>query len=163
VTTEELRAFVETDLPEAALTILLGEATELVEERFGPFGPLTETRHPSGPLLGLSRRAVEVLSVTEGDVAVDAADYALRPSGRIVERVVGRWRGKVVVRYQPFSDAARRSATTADLVRLHIEFHPGLTAARFGSWSESYATDATYAARRDAILAALEEDEGILH
>lgn len=163
MTVAELRALVETDLPEAALAVLLGEAGELVDEALGPFGPVEETRHPSGPLLGLSRRAVEVLAITERDVAVEAEDYRLRPSGLVVERVRGRWHGKVTIRYQPYPDTGRRQAATADLIRLHIDFHPGLTAARFGSWSESYSTNADYRAGRDAILAALVGDEGFIH
>jgi hypothetical protein len=166
MTVEELRTLIETDLPPEALAVLLNAATEAIDGRLGTIGPMMEARRPSGPILILARRAIEILSVVENGVELDATHYSLRPSGTVLERIKGRrWRGRVVVTYQPLPDTARRSAATAQLVRLEIDNHPGVTSFKFGSFAESYSQGAagdSYAVRREEILSALCDDEGFV-
>lgn len=158
-----LRARVETDLGDPALQSLLAAAREAVDERLGPIGPLMERRTPSGPLLRLSQRAVEILTVVENRVALEAADWLLRPSGHILERVGRlRWHGRVDVTYQPLPDTARREQGAIALVKLEIRHDPGIVSAKFGSWAETYTTQGglSYEEQREAILCALADGSG---
>lgn len=158
-----LRLQFETDLVDATLAGMLGAAYEAIEDRYGPIGPVTETRRPSGNLIGLGRRAIEILSVVENDVPLEAVDWFLRPSGRILERASGRWRGPVVVTYQPASDVLERDRVAAALVKLEAEHRPLVTSVKFGSWSESYDQGAsTYEGKREAILCSLRPDTGLI-
>lgn len=159
-----VRARIETDLGDPALQALLNAAREAVDERLGPIGPITERRTPSGPLIGLSRRAVEILTVVENRVTLTSDDWHLRPSGRILERVGRmRWHGRVDVTFQPLPDAARREQTAIALVKLEILHNPGIASAKFGSWAETYSQQGglSYAEEREAILCALDDDDGM--
>jgi hypothetical protein len=158
-----IRARIETDLSDPALQSLLAAAREAVDERLGPVGPVSERRSPSGPLIRLSRRAVEILAVDEHRVALEPADWLLRSSGRILERVGRRrWYGLVDVTYQPLPDTARREQASIALVKLEIRHDPGIASAKFGSWAESYTTQGglSYEEEREAILCSLVDDTG---
>jgi hypothetical protein len=165
VTVEELAAILDADVPTEALRVLLNAAQETVEERLGSIGPLTETHRPSGPLIGLARRALEVLAVVERRVALDPSAYVLRPSGRILERAhPHRWHGPVEVTYQPYPDTGRRDGAIEALVRLDINHNPGVVGFKFGSFSETYAQQGglSYEDEREGILTALLSDGGFV-
>jgi hypothetical protein len=159
----DLRAQLETDLVDETLTGMLAAAYEAIEERYGPIGPVTETRRPAGALLMLSRRAIEILSVVENDVPREAVDWFLRPSGRILERATGTWYGQVVVEYQPASDALARDRVAIALVKLEADHKPLVTSVRFGSWAEAYDQgSAKYEEEREGILASLRPSRGLI-
>jgi hypothetical protein len=159
-----IRARIETDLGDPALQSLYTAQQEAIDERLGPVGPLTVRRTPSGPLLGLPRRAVEIISVVENRVALETSDWLLRPSGLILERIGRlRWLGRVDVAFQPLPDTARREQAAIALIKLELTHNPGLAGAKFGSWAETYSQQGgqSYEQAREEILCTLEDDVGM--
>ena len=158
-----LRLQVETDLGDTALTGMLAAAYEAIEDRYGPIGPVTETRRSAGNLIMLGRRAIEILSVVENGVPLEAVDWFLRPSGRMIERASGTWKGKVVIESQPASDALGRDRVAVALVELEASHRPLVTSVRFGSWAEAYDQGAAkYEDEREGILASLRPRGGLI-
>jgi hypothetical protein len=161
-----LQTLVETDLSGPALQVYLTAATEAVDERLGG-GTVTDVRIVHGPAFGmLSYPAAEVLEVHENANLVDPAYYALRPSGRLIDRLpLGRrWTGRVRAVYQRKADRGKRDRVIVGLVKLELVNNPGLASARFGSWAESYRAQgqASYAEEREALLGSLFDDDGYL-
>jgi hypothetical protein len=160
-----IRAQVETDLGDPALEKLYNAAREAVDELLGPVGPILVRRTPSGPLLGLPQRAVEILTVVENRVELEAGDWFLRPSGLLLERIGRmRWHGRVDVTFQPMPDTARRDQAVVSLIKLELVHNPGVVSFKFGSFSESYAQQGgmSYAEERQAILDGLQADGGMI-
>jgi hypothetical protein len=147
----------------AALQRLLDAAEASIDARIGPLGTVTETHRASGPLLPLTRRAQAVLSVIEQGVTLAPNDYALRPSGAIVERLTTgthperRWRGSVSITIATPDDTAERIRVQIGLVKLDLGFTPGTGSERIGDWSEtsSQQQGITYAQLREEYLASL--------
>ena len=159
-----IRAQIETDLGDPDLEKLYNAAREEVEEVLGPIGPIMTRKTPSGPLLGLPQRAIEILSVVENRVALESADWLLRPSGLILERIGRfRWHGRVDVTFQPLPDTGRRDQTIVALIKLDLTHRPGVESIRFGSYAETFGQRGSlgYAGERKAILDALVADEGM--
>ena len=151
-------------LSDEALLVLLDAAAQAIIAAHGYHGATTEwLRGGRGPLLGLSRPALSVTSVTEDNVALAADDYELSASGGTLRRLSGgtntrRWWGWTVdVAYLPRDDLAERQRVQRELVQLDITFQPGLAAQTIGTWSETYAsaTAKTYAEQRANILASM--------
>lgn len=166
---EDVREFVGTNLSEAAVQRLLDAAYRDVYERVGTTDELTEQiRAGSGPLLMLSQAASEITSVTEDlrgtAQELDPDDYALRPSGSLLERLDSgpypsrRWRGLVEVVYTMTITDADRDRVVIELVKFDATFQPGLASQSSDSWSESYMRNdqgTDLASQRAAILSSL--------
>ncbi|MCC6619476.1 MAG: hypothetical protein IT341_10620 [Chloroflexi bacterium] len=165
---EELRGHVQTQLGDAELTLLLNAAYDAITERYGPSGSITERRvGASGRLLMLAHRASAVTAVVEDGDTLAANEYALRPRGRQVERKDtgtnpgSLWRGYVDVTYTNGISDSQRDRVAIALVKLDVNYQPGLTGERLGDWQASYAANSVfnYEIEREAILASLEPDE----
>jgi hypothetical protein len=166
---DDVREFVGTNLSEAAVQRHLDAAYRDVYERVGNTNDLTEQiRAGSGPLLMLSQAAEAIVSVTEDirglALVLDPDDYALRPSGALLERLdtgpepSWRWRGLVEVVYTMTITDADRDRVVVELVMFDATHHPGLASQSSDSWSESYIaprTRADLASQRAEILATL--------
>jgi hypothetical protein len=165
LTVADVRQHVTTALLDPALQRLIDAAYEAIVGRIGPTGADTEVhRAGSGPLLMLNRAAASITSVTEdatgAPVVLNALDYALRPSGSLLERLdtgpnpASRWRGRVDVVAVPLADAAERDRVVIALVKLDVTHNPGVTSERIGDWEESFADNSAmnYDLEREAIL-----------
>ena len=172
LTVADLRQHVTTALLDPALQRLLDAAYEAIAGRFGDAAAVTEThRGGSGPLLMLNRAAASITSVTEDavrvPVALAPADYALRPSGSLLERLTTgthpgcRWLGRVDVVLVPLADAAERDRVAIALVEMDLNYSPGVTSETIGDWSETKADNSAmnYELEREAILASLMADQ----
>jgi hypothetical protein len=155
-------------LNDEALGRLLDSAREAIEERLGPVGDVTERFVPRGRgyLLRLSRRALAIVSVSEGGVElISPDDYVLQPSGRVLERVgtwwyrPTSWSLPIVVTYTPVPDLALREMATIALVKLDISHSPGLVRQEIEGWNETYRIPGdignTYTQAREDILTSL--------
>lgn len=161
----DLRLLHASSLTDAALQTYLDAAYEAIDKYAGVQGPVQELLSASGngPLLMLSNRAVTISSVIENGVALSADDYALRSSGQMLYRLYDGthrrryWYGRVDVTYMPYLDAAERDRVAVELVKLDMNYSPGLTAQEIGDWSEQYARNDlfNYQTERLAILASL--------
>jgi hypothetical protein len=158
----EARTHIETTLGDVGLQLLLDAAEAAITEAVGPVGAVTEVLTAgTGDLVMLARRASAITSVSEYTVTLNANDYELVGSGRLLRRKDtganpdSRWRGRLVVMYTPVSDLERRKAAQLALVRLDLDFNPGVASESIGDWSETYRTDASYVDQRNQILAGL--------
>ena len=172
LTVADLRQHVTSALLDPALQRELDAAYQAVDHRVGTTAAAVEShRAGSGPLLMLNRAAASISAVTEDatgvPVVLNAADYALRPSGSLLERLTtgpnprSRWYGRVDVTVVPRVLIAERDRVAIDLVRNYLEFHPGVSSERIGEWQESFegaGDESGYAARREEILATLDAD-----
>lgn len=173
LTIDEVRGFITTSLGDDELLVLLTAAEEAIVDFAGQLGydttpaDLEEHFAVHGPRILLSRRASAIVSVTEDDEALDTDDYALRPSGLILDRrddgttPALYWRAPTVVTYTPLSDVAERQLVQVELVKLGIAFNPMLASQTIGPWSESYSTGRPYIEQRAEILASLGGFAGI--
>jgi hypothetical protein len=167
---DDVREFVGTNLSEEAVQRLLDSAYGDVYALVGTTDDLTEQiRAGSGPLLMLSQAAAAIVEVTEdvrgASTALDPDDYALRPSGSLLERLdsgptpSSRWLGLVEVIYTLTISDADRDRVVIELLKLDVSYQPFLSAQSSDSWSESYSPSAfgegSYADRRAALLASL--------
>lgn len=113
-------------LPPAAVTRWLEAADAKIVAAGGAHydanTPLVQTLYERAKFVPLYRRASSISSVTEGGVAVDAADYELR-YGRHLHKVSGAlWTPNVVVTYLPINDSAGRTKLELDLVTLYAAY-----------------------------------------
>ena len=146
-----------------ALGRLLNAAESSITEAAGPIDTVTDYRRPSGPLLGLSRKAQGIVSVTENGVELDPDDYELRPSGEVLMRLstgphpAVRWRGHVVIELAPADDMAERIRVQVGLVKLDLDYTPGIAGVTTGTWTESSSQQQgiTYAQLRNEYLESL--------
>lgn len=157
----ELKEHISTSLGDEALQRLLDAAEEQIVAAVGDSGETTELLRASGPLLALSRVAESISDVVEDDVTLAADDYELQPGSRLVRRLSDgtnarrRWHGWVDITYLPLDDSSRREMAQVALVKLDIATNPTLASQTIGSWSETYATNASYTQTRADILASL--------
>lgn len=158
--------------PQSLIQALLAAAEELIVAHVGPGAPTYDEptaineliTHHGGDLLMLGRPALEILSVLEGPTptTLSADDYEIRSSGTTLRRLnTGthprtRWYGRADITYVPLSDAARREVAQLSLVRLFLDYSPGVQSERIGEWSETFASaNARFREDRDAILSTL--------
>lgn len=173
LTVTQLKEHISTTLSDDALTRLLDAAEEQIIRYAGPYlvvsgadDQVDETfvRPIRGILLNLSRRAASIEEVVEDETTLAADDYELRSSGYLLVRLDDgtnprhHWHTPLKVTYTPLSDAASREIAQVELVKLDIATNPTLASQTIGSWSETYATNASYTQTRDDILASLLAD-----
>jgi hypothetical protein len=171
---------VTTTLGDNAIERLLDDAEAAIIAYAGPsideyvVTDMTERFRPRGPSILLSRRATDIVEVTEYAHRADpttlaADDYALSSSGLMLRRLrdgtnpATAWHPDVDVTYSPYSDTATREVTQLELCRLEIAFNPGLASQTVGAWAEAYtANGRSYAEQRDDILARLRSADPVV-
>lgn len=162
----DLRLRVTSSLGDVALQGLLDAAYEAIDAYAGDSGPVQEllTASGNGPLLMLSRRALAVSSVIEHETTLADDDYELRSSGQMLYRLnTGTnprrtWRAvRIDVTYTPYIDDADRDRVAGELVKLDLNYKPGLVSETIGDWQEQFARNDlfNYQTERAAILASL--------
>lgn len=154
LTVDEFRDFVETDLVDSALQVLLDSAEEAILAYAGP--PLEVTQLVDGGVarLAMTRPVASVSSITElygGTTTTLAADdYRIRADGLVIERLRtgtnphGYWHGFVTLTYVPLADTATRQAVQVELVKIDLATQAGsgtLRSQTIGDFSESFGTD----------------------
>jgi hypothetical protein len=146
-----LRTFVETDLADAALQVILSAAEEDITEAVGADTTMVELRDAHGEsVLWLARSCATMGAITETDdggtvVTLDATDYELdTANNRRIERIgddtathpASGWTGRVSLTYAP-GDLNRRNRAIAQLVELDLAFRPGAKSENIGDHSRS--------------------------
>lgn len=162
LTVDDLRDHVESSLGDDALGLLLDAAYEAIDRAIGAAGNVTE-RLTAGPgdRLMLSRPASAVVSVTEDDTAIASNDFTLIGDQLLLRLETGtnpryRWLNPVQVTYTLESDADERDRAAIALVRLDLDFRPGVQSERLGDHSITFASGSrSYLDQRDGILASL--------
>lgn len=166
LTTDEFRGFAETALEDDPLQDLLDAAEADIVRFAGAPSTAVEWFGGGQSVIALARPAASVTSITEtyGSTTTTLApnDYLAHPGGFLLIRQTGgtnsrsRWYGRVAVTYVPEDTEALRRAVQVDLVKLALNYNPGLVQTTVGSWSEQYrqATESNADERRD-ILARL--------
>lgn len=166
LTADEFRAYVETELSDAALLGMLSAAEAEIDMAAGPVGSTVALFSGGGTLLVLGRAASAFTSVIEtwGSTVTTLAadDYLVHPGGYVLERLNtgtnprSRWWGRITVTYTPVDDANLRKDVQRELVSLAINVPAGLSLKTIGSWTEQYRQAAEGNEKeRDAILARL--------
>lgn len=160
----EAREHVTTTLGDAALQRLLDRAEEDIIDVLGPPDSVQEYLHASGDIIMLSRRASAITTILENDVELEDDDYELRANGQTIRRLrTGTtpstcWRHRVDVTYVPDDEGKRQGAQVA-LVKLDVDFAPGINRERIGEWEQEQASGGSqgvsYDDQRRAILASL--------
>jgi hypothetical protein len=170
-TVTRLRAFVTTDLSDAALQSLLDAARADVDRVAGPVASRERLR-VRGDLLMLSEPADTITAIVEdargAAVTLAADDYEVSDSGRTLYRLwtgtnpARAWRGLVDVRYQRPDDTAERIRVMVALVQLDLVHQPGVASERIGNWEQSFTSNSAfnYELERASILASLGQAEG---
>lgn len=148
---DTLREAVETDLPDATLTIYANAAQADVETAAADS---ERTVHLDGGTrtLGLPGPAT-VGTVTEAGTDLTAGtDFRVEHAGMTLRRLPTgrRWRATTVV-YTPADATATKERVFVDLVKLAVAYR-GLQSETAGDWS---GTNPDYQAERDRILSAL--------
>jgi len=157
-----LRTFVETDISDAALQVILSAAEEDITSAVGADTTMVELRDAHGePVLWLNRPCATMGAVTETDAAgtvvtLVAADYELDTANnlRVARLATGTnpksgWSGRVSLTYAP-GDLNRRNRAIAQLVELDLAFRPGAKSENLGDHSRSMQD---YDAERARIIA----------
>lgn len=166
-TVARLRAYVTTQLSDAALQPLLDAALADIDRVTGPVARRERLR-ARGDMILLSDRAASITSIVEdargAAVTLAADDYEVSDSGRLLYRLRGTnpsdcWRGLVDVRYQRPDDTAARIRVAVALVELDLSHEPGLVSEKIGTWEETHAGSGDYPLEREAILASLSPAE----
>lgn len=177
LTVAEFRTFVETDLEDEPLQVLLDAAEIAIDAVLGDLdylGDRVDIRNGGSTIIFLSRVTGSITSITEtvGDTVteLDPDDWLLRSDGVSIERlsngtnspswwggVPGGWSGRVTVSYTPADDLADRKRVQVGLMRLEINQAQGATSFTIGGYSESggSASGLTYLQSREALLASL--------
>lgn len=166
-----IRDFVETDLPDSALALLVNDATEEATRRFGDDTLVTrDFRSDGGRYLFLNRPAAAVTSIVEYNELRDSplytlltTDYVLTNGGRVLERLPSStwglgyfWSPVVRVVYTPVSEANLRNRIIVDLVKLAIQYN-GAQSESTGDYSMS---SFEYQAEREKILSGFSKRRG---
>lgn len=148
LTPTEFRGFAETALEDGPLQDLLDAAESDIVRFGGAPSSAVEWFGGGQSLLALARPAASITSITETDgstvTTLAADDYLTNPGGYILTRIAGgtnsrsRWFGRVAITYVPEDDEARRRVVQVDLVKLALNYNPGLVQTTVGSWSEQY-------------------------
>jgi len=151
MTLAEIRAHIESDLSDAALTELIDAADYSIVSSVGPHavdGDITKVVLGGDALLFLPRPAVTFTSVTEvvGDVSTVLAtdDYRAWFGNTLDTRILRRlndgtnprgvWGNRVSVVYAPLNDDAQRKQVEIMLVRLAVQYR-ALSSERVGQYS----------------------------
>ncbi len=140
----QLRAHLETDLPDDALQRILSTAEADVLKAAGPASAAVDEFEAElpGSYVTLRQPATSLTSVTEyrGTTAtvLTSADYELRQDKRQLYRVGVYWAPRVVVAYEPTIDQPGREAAAVALVRLELQ-DTGLASERVGDYSSQAA------------------------
>jgi hypothetical protein len=117
----------------------------------------------------LSRRAAEIVTVSEGTTTLAANDYRLR-SGTVLHRLstgtnpAHRWRDwrGIDVEYLPESDVAERIRVQIALVQLDLAYAPGVVSEKIGDWTETFSPSGDHAKDREAIIATLNATSAVM-
>jgi len=140
ITPTEVRARIETDLPDAEIQRAIDAEEAAIIDLFGAHtANIVETRRPGegDERLTTSRPISAVVSITETYTAtygettttLAASDYAVE-GRRTIRRKIGgtyprtEWAPLVTITYTPTADTARRSLALMDLVHLAITYSP---------------------------------------
>jgi hypothetical protein len=137
-----LRTFVETDLADAPLQVILDAADEDLTAAVGPDLAEIEKQDMEGQeFLFLTRPVASITSITEysGGVTTPlvASDYELQPNKKDIRRLstgtnpAYGWNGTVTVSYTP-GDLNRRNRAIVQLVELDLAFRPGAKSENVG-------------------------------
>lgn len=169
LTVDDLRGHVDSSLSDTALGLLLDAAYEAIDRAIGADGAYDDSP-PSvseyltvgpGPLLMLSRSASAITVVTERGTELDPDDYALT-GDQLLRRLDdgthprSRWCSPVEVTYEALGNANDRDRAAIGLVKLDLDYQPGVASERLGDHSITFATGSgEYLAQREAILASL--------
>lgn len=166
LTTTEIRSLVETDLSDAALTLLLDDADAEIVKGYGAHeGVRTERFYPNGgdASVFLSADVNTALAVTVrrvGGFGVGAETYlasAYEFGGPRELNLASSWSGGwITVAYTPVTELPRRKRVLADLVRLAISYDAS-TSSRLGDVSVSHVD---YESERARILGRLGRASG---
>jgi|SRR6185436_12165917 hypothetical protein len=152
LSTDEFRDFVQTDLDDAALQVLLDAAESAIVAYAGPPGVASELVDGGVGRLPLSRQASAVTTVTEtrGTTTTTLAtdDYRIRADGYVLERLRtgtnprSTWNGLVELTYVPIDDTAIRKAVQVELVQIDLASSGSaggnLKSQSIGDYSESF-------------------------
>lgn len=131
LTASQMRAHVETDLSDTALTRLMDDAEAHIVLLYGAAATHTETHDGETRSLFLSRpitsitTVVETISDTSTTLASD--DYRVIGSRELRRLQAGtngrsRWGDDVAITYVPVSDASQRERVQVDLVKLALHY-----------------------------------------
>ena len=141
-----LRTFIETDLSDSALTVILAAADEDVTTAVGPDTSMIEERDMQGQkILWLERPCLTMTSITETDssgnvTTLDATDYHLHPNQLRVTRLntgtnpKSGWTGLITLTYAPGDLNTRQRALVA-LVTLELDYRYGKKSENIGDHS----------------------------
>ena len=167
LTVAEAKSFVDTDLSDAALTILLDDAARDIDLWAGVQGERTDELSGGDRDLWLPSPASSVASVAETRTwstteafSLDSSDWDLVPGGRIIRRLSTGvdaalvWGPLVRVTWTPVDDAARRKRAQRDLLFLSVRMD-GLKTESAGAWS---ATRSDAVSERNRILWTLRQN-----
>jgi hypothetical protein len=167
LTLDEAQGLADSSLGDESLQLLLDAAEVEITRAVGPVGNRTEIVQCGSRLLALRGQAASIVSITERlyttDTVLATDDYVLWPEGTVIERLLGgtnsrgHFRGRVEVEYVPVDDIDLRKVVQADLIKLMVQYAPGVTAETVGSWTRQLASNSVWNAseEREAILARL--------
>jgi hypothetical protein len=142
-----LRTFIETDLANAPLQVIMDAADEDLTLAVGPDATDVQKDDMVGEeFLYLTRRAATISAITEfsGGVLTTlvANDYELQPSGTSLRRLstvthpATGWEGTVTITYVP-GDLNRRDRALVQLVQLDLDYRHGAKSESIGDYSRS--------------------------
>jgi hypothetical protein len=145
-----LRTFVETDLSDSALQVILDATNEDLNLAVGPDTSMLETVEGEGRrIIWLARPANSTFaSITETDsegtvVTLAIDDYSLAADGMQLTRLnTGTnprtgWGGTVAITYTPL-DLNKRNRALVQLVELDLAFRPGARSENVGDFSRTH-------------------------
>lgn len=170
MTPAELRDYIETDLTDGALQLLIDAEQEAIDRRAGAAGSQIDRFSCFGAReIQLTRDASAITSVKtrysadDAQVSLAANDYRLEKPRTLVRLSTGdnpetRWIGKIEATYTPVVDTNLRERVLVDLVKVAIEFK-GVGFENVGSTSKSFGD---HEAMRQRILRQLDGRRAIL-
>ena len=156
---DQLREFLISSLPDAALEVYLRSALDSIDDFLGGL-TMHEHLQAAGDLLALSAEADSIISVIENEnggspITLDSTDYQLSDSTLLLRRLATgthpawsaryrhcAWAGQVAVTYTRRVNADARIRVAVALVALDLNQHPGVAQQQIGTWSETYANRA---------------------
>jgi len=168
-TLAEVRVRVETDLDDATLQTLIDGEVESLQREAGRETE-TETQFASGlKQIVLHRKPASITSINErGTLTADPITLAVDDWRQIGQYGLYRladgtnpaanWGAEVVVAYVPELDTTLRNRVVFDLVQLAVEFR-AFDSEEAGDWK---GTQKDFKKRREAILAQVSEDRGLI-
>lgn len=184
---DRVKARVDTDLADPELQLLIDEALQEIEDRYGPpsdpNAPITVQLEGRRNTLSLARPidTAEPVVVTEyitylwdflgseETTVLDADDYRVWHSGRTLERLrTGTnprwlWGSRVEVEYTPKNDGNQRQEVTIKLVELAVTHQGGLRSIKVGDYSKTWAGDEQgYQRERASLLNSLAPRSGLM-